>query len=68
MCAGALVLARVGRVVFGCRDPKGGAIESMFGIGLDQRLNHRFEVLSGVLAEESAERLRHFFAALRGSG
>jgi tRNA(adenine34) deaminase len=67
MCAGAFVLARVGRVVFGCKDPKGGAIESMFGIGLDPRLNHRFEVLSGVLAEESAERLRRFFAELRGS-
>jgi tRNA(adenine34) deaminase len=67
MCAGAFVLARVARVVFGCRDPKGGAIESMFGIGVEPRLNHRFEVLSGVLAEESAERLRRFFAALRAS-
>jgi tRNA(adenine34) deaminase len=65
MCAGALVLARVARVVYGCADPKGGAIESMFGVGLDERLNHRFEVASGVLADESAERLRSFFAALR---
>lgn len=67
MCAGAFVLARVGRVVFGCRDPKSGALESMFGIGVDQRLNHRFDVLSGVLADESADRLRRFFAALRAS-
>jgi tRNA(adenine34) deaminase len=67
MCAGALVLARVARVVFGCRDPKGGAIESMFGIGIDARLNHRFEIVSGVLADESAERLRRFFATLRAA-
>jgi tRNA(adenine34) deaminase len=65
MCAGALVLARIARVVYGCKDPKGGAVESMFGIGLDERLNHRFEVVAGVLADESAERLRSFFAALR---
>jgi tRNA(adenine34) deaminase len=65
MCAGALVLARVSRVVFGCTDPKGGAVDTMFGIGRDERLNHRFEVVSGVLAEESAERLRSFFAGLR---
>ncbi len=67
MCAGALVLARVARVVYGCGDPKGGAIDSMFGIGIDERLNHRFEVVSGVLADESAERLRRFFATLRAA-
>ncbi|MBV9945359.1 MAG: nucleoside deaminase, partial [Myxococcales bacterium] len=44
MCAGALVLARVERVVYGCVDPKAGALDSMFGIGRDPRLNHRFEV------------------------
>jgi tRNA(adenine34) deaminase len=65
MCAGALVLSRVARVVFGCKDPKGGAIDTMFGVGRDERLNHRFEVVSGVLADECAERLRSFFAALR---
>jgi tRNA(adenine34) deaminase len=65
MCAGALVLARVSRVVFGCTDPKGGAIDTMFGIGRDDRLNHRFEIVSGVLADESAARLRTFFAGLR---
>jgi tRNA(adenine34) deaminase len=66
MCAGALVHARVARVVYGCADPKGGAIDTMFGIGRDPRLNHRFEVTSGVRGEECAQRLRRFFAALRG--
>lgn len=68
MCAGALVHARVGRVVYGCADPKGGAIDTMFGIGRDIRLNHRFEVVSGVLADECAEILRAFFARLRTPG
>jgi tRNA(adenine34) deaminase len=65
MCAGALVLARVARVVYGCADPKGGAIDSMFGIGRDARLNHRFEVVSGVLGDECSLALRRFFAELR---
>jgi tRNA(adenine34) deaminase len=65
MCAGALVLARVARVVYGCSDPKAGAVNTMFGIGRDARLNHRFEVVDGVLEAECAERLRRFFAALR---
>jgi tRNA(adenine34) deaminase len=65
MCAGALVHARVARVVYGCADPKGGAVDTMFGIGRDARLNHRFEVTAGVRAEECAERLRRFFADLR---
>jgi tRNA(adenine34) deaminase len=68
MCAGALVLARVARVVFGCDDPKAGAVTTMFGIGVDRRLNHRFEVTRGVLADECAGRLREFFAALRAQG
>jgi tRNA(adenine34) deaminase len=65
MCAGALVLARVPRVVFGCADPKAGAVTTMFGIGSDARLNHRFEATGGVLAEECAARLQAFFAGLR---
>ena len=68
MCSGALVLARVARLVYGCDDPKGGAIETMFRIGRDERLNHRFEVTRGVLADESSSRLRAFFAALRAQG
>jgi tRNA(adenine34) deaminase len=65
MCAGALVLARVARVVYGCDDPKAGALRTLFGIGTDVRLNHRFEVLAGVRAEECVARLREFFARLR---
>jgi tRNA(adenine34) deaminase len=65
MCAGALVLARVARVVFGCADPKAGAVTTLFALGSDVRLNHRFEVAGGVLADECASRLRRFFAALR---
>lgn len=67
MCAGALVNARVARVVYGCADPKAGAITTMFGIGTDGRLNHQFLVTPGVLSEECAERLTSFFRALRGS-
>jgi tRNA(adenine34) deaminase len=65
MCAGALVHARVGRLVYGCTDPKGGAVDTMFGIGRDARLNHRFEVTAGILGDACAERLRRFFAGLR---
>ncbi len=68
MCAGALVHARVARVVYGCTDPKGGAVHTLFSIGLDPRLNHQFETTAGVLADECAERLRTFFAALRAQG
>jgi tRNA(adenine34) deaminase len=65
MCAGALVNARVARVVFGANDAKAGALSSLFEIGRDLRLNHRFEVVPGVLAEEGAARLKAFFAKLR---
>ncbi len=68
MCAGALVNARVGRVVYGADDPKAGACTTLFTIGQDPRLNHRFTIVKGVLAEASAERLRAFFAALRAQG
>lgn len=65
MCAGALVNARISRLVFGALDPKAGAVVSLFQIGTDLRLNHRFEVEVGLLAEEGAERLTRFFAELR---
>jgi tRNA(adenine34) deaminase len=68
MCAGALVLARVARVVYGCDDPKAGAVRTMFGIGSEPRLNHRFEVVRGIRADECAARLREFFAGLRAAG
>jgi tRNA(adenine34) deaminase len=68
MCAGALVNARVSRVVFGALDPKAGALESLFTLGRDTRLNHRFEVKGGVLRDESARRLSDFFSKLRAAG
>lgn len=65
MCAGALVNARVPQVVYGCDDPKAGAVRSLYAIGADPRLNHRFELVPGVLAGECAAQLSGFFAALR---
>ena len=65
MCAGALVNARVPRVVYGCDDPKAGAVSSLYAIGSDPRLNHRFEVTKGVLAERCTEQLSGFFSELR---
>lgn len=67
MCAGALVNARVDRVVYGCDDPKAGACTSLFTIGADTRLNHRFALTRGVLADACAERLRTFFGDLRAA-
>lgn len=65
MCAGAIVQARVRRVVFGCLDPKGGAVRSLYQICDDPRLNHRVDVTEGVLAERCGEILKRFFATLR---
>jgi tRNA(adenine34) deaminase len=65
MCAGAVVNSRVPRLVFGATDPKAGAVRSLYSIADDGRLNHRAEVVGGVLAEESAALLRAFFAARR---
>ena len=65
MCAGAVVLARVPRVVFGAADPKAGAAGSVLDVLAEPRLNHRPEVVSGVLASESAALLTAFFAARR---
>ena len=61
MCAGALVLARVARVVFGAWDPKAGAVGSLWDVVRDRRLNHRPEVVSGVLADECGRLLVDFF-------
>ena len=68
MCAGAIVNARVPRLVYGCDDPKAGAVRSLFGLCEDTRLNHRVAVSAGVLAEEGAELLRAFFRAQRALG
>jgi tRNA(adenine34) deaminase len=66
MCAGALVQARVARLVFGADDPKAGAVTSLFDLVRDPRLAHRVEVRRGVMADECAEVLRAFFRARRG--
>jgi tRNA(adenine34) deaminase len=65
MCAGALVQARVSRLVFGAYDPKAGAVGSLWDLVRDHRLNHRPEVIAGVLAEESSTLLRTFFESHR---
>jgi tRNA(adenine34) deaminase len=68
MCAGALVNARVARLVYGARDPKAGAVESALFIGNGPRLNHQFTVVGGVAEAQCVERLRTFFARLRANG
>jgi tRNA(adenine34) deaminase len=65
MCAGAMIQARIARVVYGCDDPKGGAVHTCFDILAHPALNHRVDVLGGVLAEECAEVMQNFFAARR---
>ena len=65
MCAGALVLSRMDRLVYGCDDPKTGACKSLYNIVQDERLNHRLEVTSGVLQEQCREQLQEFFAKRR---
>jgi len=68
MCAGAVVQARLKRLVFGALDPKAGACQSLYSITSDERLNHQVEVVGSVLAAESAALLRDFFAAQRALG
>ena len=65
MCAGAMVQARIGRLVYGADDPKGGAATTCFAVLSHPKLNHRVDVTSGVLAEESAVILQSFFTARR---
>jgi len=65
MCAGALVLSRIDRLVYGCDDPKTGACKSLYNIVQDERLNHRLEVTSGVLAGECGQLLQKFFKQRR---
>jgi len=68
MCAGALHAARIDRCVYGATDPKAGAVGTLYDIASDERLNHRYEVTAGVMAEESAALLKEFFASLRARG
>jgi len=65
MCAGAMIQARISRLVYGCDDPKGGAVRSCFEILSHPRLNHRVEVTSGVLGTDCAAVLQSFFAERR---
>lgn len=65
MCMGALIHARIPRVVFGCREPKMGACGSLYDFGNDARLHHRIEVVSGAMEKECAAPLKSFFKALR---
>jgi tRNA(adenine34) deaminase len=67
MCAGALVLARIDRLVYGCDDPKAGACRSLYNIVQDERLNHRIEIASGVLEKKCREQLQEFFLGRRDS-
>jgi tRNA(adenine34) deaminase len=67
MCAGALVTARVGRLVFGAFDPKAGAVSSLFDVVRDPRLNHRVDVRGGILEAECSALLKEFFASSRAS-
>lgn len=65
MCMGAILHARISRLVYGASDPKTGAVDSVYGIGRDGLLNHSLEVSSGVLAEESGKLLKDFFRCRR---
>ncbi len=65
MCAGAIVLSRVSRVVYGAKDPKAGAVESLYGVLNDERLNHRPEVVSAVCEAECSKIIKDFFAKKR---
>jgi tRNA(adenine34) deaminase len=65
MCAGTMINARLGRLVYGCRDTKGGGVDSLYRILDDRRLNHRVEVKSGVLEDECASILKRFFEERR---
>ena len=68
MCAGAIVNARISRLVFGCRNPKAGAVRSLFSLVDDPRLNHQVAVDEGILANDCAQALTTFFTKLRSTG
>jgi tRNA(adenine34) deaminase len=68
MCAGAIVLSRIPRVVFGAADPKAGACGTLFNLVQDDRLNHRAELIPGILEPRCAEMLKEFFQRVRTNG
>lgn len=65
MCAGALINARIRRIIFGCRDPKAGAVGSLYNLPADERFNHRPQILEGVQAQDASRLLKGFFTARR---
>jgi len=65
MCMGAIILARIPRLVFACRDPKAGAVGSLYDFSRDERFNHRVEAVEGVLGDECSTMLSNFFRELR---
>ncbi len=65
MCAGALVQARISKLVYGARDPKGGAVDSLYRVAQDPRLNHQIEIVSGILENECSQILKDFFKMRR---
>lgn len=67
MCVGAALLARIGRLVYGCREPKSGALGSVFDVGRDGRANHRLEVCAGICADDASLLLQQFFRVRRGA-
>ena len=68
MCAGAIVLARIDRLVYGAADPKAGAVDTLYSLCNDSRLNHRVEIVSGVRADECSQLLTDFFRTQRAKG
>ena len=68
MCAGAIVNARIPQLIYGCADPKAGAVRTLYRICDDERLNHRADITEGVLAEECAQLLQEFFRKQRALG
>jgi tRNA(adenine34) deaminase len=68
MCAGAIVNARIPRLIYGCADPKAGAVRTLYRLCDDERLNHRVEIVDGFLADECALMLQRFFQAQRAMG
>lgn len=68
MCAGAIVNARIPQIVYGCNDPKAGAVVSLYTLCSDPRLNHRVQISAGILADECGRMLTDFFAAKRALG
>ena len=68
MCAGAIVLARMDRVVYGASDPKAGAVDTLYQLCSDPRLNHRLDIVAGVCAEKCGQLLTDFFRAKRAAG